>query len=173
MFRDSQLSGRGFGQYVQSYYPRVTQPDAVFTGYSPGRIAHQDRADRGGERARVEENVRRLQDAGSYRVVSAVPSLTPEDLRGDFVDAFYLPGLDVPDVPARVRDLASSIVAGAMTDYDMAVLLEQYLLTNYAYDLRVSPFSRSGDVVDSFLFERQAGYCSQFATAMGQHFRRL
>ena len=166
VFRDSQLTARGTGLYVQSFYSKVTQANAVFTGYSPGRIANQDSAERGNERARVLENVRRLQEAGAYRVVSAIPTLSPETLRGDFVDGLYLLDVDMPDVPARVRDLASSIVAGARTDYDRAALLEQYLLASYAYDLRVSPFSRSGDVVDSFLFERQAGYCSQFATAM-------
>lgn len=63
-------------------------------------------------------------------------------------------------------ELAESIVAGAPSDYDMAVRLERFLLENYDYDLRVPPLSRSNDVVDTFLFERHAGYCAQFATTM-------
>ena len=74
--------------------------------------------------------------------------------------------MELLDAPARVRNLAKSIVAGATSDYERAVRLEQFLLANYAYDLRVSPFSRSGDVVDAFLFERRSGYCAQFATTM-------
>jgi hypothetical protein len=87
-------------------------------------------------------------------------------LRFDSVDTNYLIGVDIPDVPGRVKNLARAITVDALTDYDMAAALEQYLLLSYDYDLRVGLLPRSSDVVDHFLFERQAGYCSQFATAM-------
>jgi hypothetical protein len=164
-FGDARSLDQGNGRYVQSFYPRVAQPNAVFTGYSPGYVAVQDPAE-GRGRAAVEENLRRLNEAESYRVVSSIPGLSPEMLRFDSVDTSYLVGVDVPDVPDRVKNLARAITADALTDYDMAAALEQYLLLSYDYDLRVGSLPRSSDVVDHFLFERQAGYCSQFATVM-------
>ncbi len=164
-FGDARSLDQGNGRYVQSFYPRVTQPNAVFTGYSPGYVAVQDPVE-GRGRAAVEENLRRLDDAESYRVVSSIPGLSPEMLRFDSVDTNYLVGVDIPAVPDRVKNLARAITADALTDYDMAAALEQYLLLSYDYDLRVGTLPRSSDVVDHFLFERQAGYCSQFATTM-------
>ena len=69
-------------------------------------------------------------------------------------------------IPQRVRDLASALVAGATSDYEKAARIERYLLDNYEYDLRASAAPNSGEALESFLFERQAGYCAQFATAM-------
>lgn len=149
--------------YIQTYYLRTRQPTAVFTGYSPGVIVRGDQVGEPPATAALAESLRRLRAAGAYRVVSLEPQFTPDALRQDRADRLYATPIAVP---ARVRALAQSVAAGATTDYDRAVRLEQYLLTNFQYDLRVQPLSRSNDVVDSFLFERQAGYCAQFATAM-------
>ena len=156
-FKDAPALGQGTGRYVQTFFPRVTQPEALFTGYSPGYIAVLHTPG---------EGIEYLHEADSYRVVSAVPGLGPEDLIPDNIDGSYLRGYPVPAVPRRVQDLANAIIAGATSDFQKASCLEQYLLVNYEYDLRVPPLSPSGDVVDRFLFERQAGYCAQFATAM-------
>lgn len=165
-FEDALDPASAEGRYIQSYFPQVVQPNAVFTGYSPGYIALQDPAVEGSRAARARENRRRLSRASGYRVVSAVPALTPEVLKEDSADVSYLNGVGVPFIPDNVRALALAIVADSESDFQKAARLEQYLLTNYDYDLRVSPLSRTGDVVESFLFERGAGYCAQFATAM-------
>ncbi len=99
-------------------------------------------------------------------MTSAVPDLTPEEMVLDFVDNIYLDDRQPPAVSQRVADLANTIVAGSTSDFQKAARLEQYLLLNYRYDLRVPLLSPFNDVVDAFLFERQAGYCAQFATAM-------
>ena len=152
-------------RYVQSFYPAMRQPEAVFTGYSPGFIT-QASVDEENLGTTIAEKIESLRQAESYRVVSAVPVLTPELLRGDRADRAHIRGRDLPSVNVRVWALTTSIVRGAVTDYDRVVRLERYLRQNYEYDLRVPPFSRSGDVVESFLFDRRAGYCAQFATAM-------
>ena len=156
-FRDAPTPGRGIRRYVQTFFPQVKQPEAVFTGYSPGYIARLYTPEGG---------IEQLREADSYRVVSAVPDLGPEDLIPDTVDGSYLEDHPVPPVPERVQELADAITAGSTSDFQKAARLEQYLLLSYDYDLRVPPISPSGDVVDRFLFERQAGYCAQFATAM-------
>ena len=165
-FEDAPSGLRGVGRYVQSFFPAVEQPQAVFTGYSPGYIAVRNPTVQGNFRERAIENLRRLREAGSYRVVSPIPQLTPDKLVVDSADLVALSKLSTPKVPDRVAELARSIIAGSTSDFQAAARLEQYLLTNYVYDLRVPNLSRSGDVVDSFLFERQAGYCAQFSTAM-------
>lgn len=149
--------------YVQTYYLKTRQPSAVFTGYSPGVIVREDWVGEPPPTAALAESLRSLRAASAYRVVSLEPQFTPDALRQDRADWRYATPIDVP---ARVRALAQGVAAGATTDYDRAVRLEQYLLSNFQYDLRVQPLSRSNDVVDSFLFERRAGYCAQFATAM-------
>ena len=138
----------------------------MFTGYSPGYIALSDTSAEARLSPRVDQALERLREADSYRVESAVLGLTPADLILDSVNDRYLDAHPLPAVPQRVQELADSIVAGATSDFQKAARLEQYLLLNYEYDLRGSPLPASGDVVDSFLFERQAGYCAQFATAM-------
>ena len=163
-FSDFPWWGSLVDQYVQTFYPQVAQPNAVFTGYSPGYLAFHDSVEDGRSGRLLDENIERLHRATSYRVISAVPLLTPEVLRND--SASRERRLALPTVPVRVWALARAIVEGAPSDYDKAARLEKYLLNNYDYDLRVPAFSRSGDVVEDFLFTRKAGYCSQFATTM-------
>lgn len=161
-FRDTPPPAEGTGRYVQTFYLRASQPNAVFTGYSPGYVVALDpRNDRGAP------GPNGLPAVDSYRVISSLPSATPASLRQDQADASYRQGLKLPaSVPTRVKDLALSVTAGAASDYDKAARLEGFLRTAYTYDLRVQPLPPARDAADSFLFERQSGYCSQFATAM-------
>ena len=152
--------------YVQTFFLSIAQPNAVFTGYSPGVVNPKDLLDKGDVRRANAINIDALYEPGSYRVISAVPGITPQDLEFDSADTNILYGTTQMSVPARVQELARSIISGATSDYEKAARLERYLLGNYGYDLTVPPLSRSGDVVESFLFERQVGYCAQFATAM-------
>ena len=156
----------GLGRYVQTFFPRVAQPEAVFTGYSPGSIALLDIRGSVNVSEGAPQIIQRLRDANSYSVTSAVPGLTPDEMVLDFVDTIYLEGRQFSPVSQRVEDLANAIIEGSTSDFQKAARLEQYLLLNYRYDLRVPLLSPFNDVVDEFLFERQAGYCAQFATAM-------
>ena len=140
--------------YPQTYYLLVDQPNALFTGYEPGRVYLPDPTRPSLARGTV------------YRVVSPLPRLRPAPLRLDRADLSDPSSLELPPISERTAALAESIVRDAPTDYDKAVRLEQFLLLNYRYDLRVEPYTPGRDAVDVFLFEDQAGYCSQFATAM-------
>ena len=154
VFPDSDLRRVGRRWYSQTYYLRTDQPNAIFTGYSPGRLFLPRSSQSGLYRGTV------------YRAVSPVPALTPARLRRDQADTTELADLALPPIGARTNALARSIVEGATTDWDKALRLEQFLLRNYPYDLGVEPVAPGRDAVEVFLFERQAGYCSQFATAM-------
>ncbi|MFQ5826136.1 MAG: DUF4129 domain-containing transglutaminase family protein, partial [Dehalococcoidia bacterium] len=144
-----------------TYYVLSDQPNAVFTGYNPGRVylPQTDQA--------------YLQRGTVYRALSPVPYLRPEALRGDRVVSSDLFNLALPPISDRAAALAESIVEGAPTDYDKAARLERFLLDNYPYDLNVKPLPPGRDAVDFFLFEQQAGYCSQFATAMAVMARQV
>ena len=154
VFPDSRLRTAGRGWYSQTYYLRTDQPNAIFTGYSPGRIFLPRTSQSGLYRGTV------------YRAISPVPGLTPARLRRDQAAATTLADVALPPISARTKALAESIVEGATSDWDKAVRLEQYLLRNFTYDLAVEPLPAGSDAVDVFLFEQQVGYCSQFATTM-------
>ncbi len=151
---DSKASLPGERTYWQTYYLLSDQPNAIFTGYRPGRIYLP------------EETLAFLEKGALYRALSVVPYLRPELLRADSIVSEDISNLALPPISERTAALVDSIVQGAPTDYDKAARLEHFLLTNYPYDLNVGPLPPDRDAVDYFLFEQQAGYCSQFATAM-------
>ncbi|WP_435183222.1 transglutaminaseTgpA domain-containing protein [Halobellus sp. EA9] len=109
-----------------------------------------------------------LQSGDRYTVRSRVPQASPERLRAagtDYPDRVTDSYLQLPSsTTQRVRERAASVTADAETPYAEAVAIERYLESNKEYSLSVPP--PSGDVVDTFLFERDAGYCTYFATAM-------
>ena len=151
---DSRLRSSGERTYWQTYYLLADQPNAIFTGYWPGRIY-------------LPEKMQAFLEKGTlYRTLSLPPNLRPERLRRDRAVSLDVSATALPPITARTAALADSIVRDAPTDYDKAVRLEQFLLASYPYDLGVGPLPDDRDAVDYFLFEQQAGYCSQFATAM-------
>ena len=151
---DSKLSQSGEKVYWQAYYILSDQPNAIFTGYNPGRIY-------------LSQTGPVLLEGGTlYRALSQVPQLRPEPLRNDSVVPDDISNLILPPISERTASLAESIVQDASTDYDKAARLERFLIINYPYDLNVEPVPSGHDAVDFFLFEQQAGYCSQFATSM-------
>lgn len=76
------------------------------------------------------------------------------------------PGLD-----ARIPVLARQITAHRTNPYDQMTALEQYLRTNYRYTLHNLPTGR--DPLATFLFDRKAGYCEYFASALAVMGRSL
>ncbi|HSR57394.1 MAG TPA: transglutaminase domain-containing protein, partial [Candidatus Binataceae bacterium] len=89
----------------------------------------------------------------------SAPTGYPQDIRERYL---ALPAT----VPARVRDLALQITAGADNNYDKAHAIEKYLRENIKYDESVAPPPPDVDAVDYLLFERPAGYCNYYASAM-------
>ena len=114
-------------------------------------------------------------DGRRYQVLSAVPALDEQTLRG--VGADYPAGiaeryLALPDMPDRVAALAGEVTAGAETPYDQALALQSFL-REFPYDLHVASPPANRDVADYFLFDLQTGYCDYYATAMAVMARSL
>ena len=158
---DSKASLLGERVYWQAYYILSEQPNAVFTGYNPGRIYLPEIGQTFLERGTL------------YRALSLVPYFRPERLRKDSVVWSDISNLALPPISERAAALAESIVQGGPTDYDKAVRLERFLLDNYPYELNAEPLPPGRDAVDFFLFEQQAGYCSHFATTMAVMARQV
>ena len=158
---DSKADLEGERVYWQAYYLLSDQPNAVFTGYNPGRIYLPN----------LEKNS--LVKGTLYRARSSVPFLRPNLLRVDSVVSDDAANLKLPPISEQTAALATSIVQGAATDYDKAARLERFLLTNYPYKLDVEPLPPGRDAVAFFLFEQQSGYCAHFATAMAVMARQV
>ena len=69
------------------------------------------------------------------------------------------------DLDPRIAALAREVSAGAGSDWQRALALEQHLRTQYAYSL--STVTRQNDVpLSDFLFDTRTGHCEYFATAL-------
>ena len=112
-----------------------------------------------------------------YEVTSAISSAGPEELRGAsskypaWVQERYLQL--PPDLPQRVNDLAARVVGGVHTPYDKASAVENYLKSNYPYNLRVDPPPFNADGVDHFLFTLREGYSEYFGSTMAVMLRTV
>lgn len=85
----------------------------------------------------------------------------------DNSEKIYAQYLGLPDtLPQRVYDLSSSLTVQYDNTYDKVKALEQYLSTNFPYNLDVRTTPRNRDFVDYFLFEQKEGYCTYFASAL-------
>ena len=103
-----------------------------------------------------------------YTVTSRVPNATADELRRagtDYPDRVSQTYLQLPESTTdRVRERSAEVAGGAETPYDTAVAIEEHLESEKEYSLSVP--APSGDVADTFLFEREAGYCTYYATTM-------
>jgi transglutaminase-like putative cysteine protease len=85
----------------------------------------------------------------------------PESLSRPQRDAL----LRLPPIDARIPHLARQMAAGARTDGEKAIAIENHLRRDYGYTLDLLP----ADVTDplaNFLFDRKKGHCEYFASAM-------
>lgn len=76
--------------------------------------------------------------------------------------------------PDKVTELAEAITAGATTDYERVLALQNHFLrpSNFTYDLDVALRHDVNDIED-FLFIVQRGYCEQFASTFASMARSI
>lgn len=77
--------------------------------------------------------------------------------------------LRLPALDPRIAPLAAADAAGG-TDFERARRLEQHLRQDYGYTLQ-APAHAARDPLANFLFERRAGHCEYFASAMATMLR--
>lgn len=102
----------------------------------------------------------------SYRVASILGTPPAEALREDW--SGFMPDreryLQLPRLPDRIHALADSLTRGEETRYDRVVAIERWLRT-FEYTRELPATAREA-TLEHFLFERQAGHCEYFSTAM-------
>ena len=109
-----------------------------------------------------------------YEAGSDISRPSPAQLReaGDVLPKFASSYLQLPELDARVPQLAAQITVSASNSYDKAVALEKYLQSRYGYTLQL-PRSPVADPLANFLFERKQGHCEYFASSMAVMLRTL
>lgn len=112
-------------------------------------------------------NTNRLVTGQRFTVVSEMPSPSSADLlNDDGPDPVGDRYLALPEsLPAQIRQIALEVTASATTKLEKAIALQDYL-RSFDYDLQVALHHSSFDLV-RFLTTVRAGYCEQFAAAMG------
>jgi hypothetical protein len=105
-----------------------------------------------------------------------VSEIRPELLRkasGNLPAEIALNYLQLPkQLDPRIPPLAAEITSGQSNDYDRARAIERYLMSHYAYTLKLSE-RRPDDPLAEFLFDRKQGHCEYFASAMAIMLRTL
>ncbi len=107
---------------------------------------------------------------GLYEATADLSPRSPEThALGELLLQRYL---QLPKTDPRVSQLALQVTASAANPRDKAAAIEHYLQTNFAYTLQMPQVSPS-DPIANFLFERKAGHCEYFASAMAIMLRTI
>ncbi len=70
-----------------------------------------------------------------------------------------------PDFSPRIQDLARQITAGALTPYDQAIAITEYLRDNIQYTETIEEPPRNRDLLEWILFDYKQAYCVYYASA--------
>jgi protein-glutamine gamma-glutamyltransferase len=102
-----------------------------------------------------------------YQAISKASVPTDDELRAALstrsrADEAYL---QLAELPESIRKLTDSLTAGAATDLDRARVIERWLRTQFRYTLDLPATAREAKL-EHFLFQRRAGHCEYFSTAM-------
>jgi protein-glutamine gamma-glutamyltransferase len=103
-----------------------------------------------------------------YDAVSQVPLVPPQQLRdasSDYPPDISAVYLQLPQLDPRIPELARKITEHDRTPYDKAADLERYFHTSFRYTLDLSDMNKP-DPLAYFLFNKRAGHCEYFASAM-------
>jgi hypothetical protein len=189
--RQTRLAAPGQRRYVAPLqYTVLLEPmasDALFVAAEPERIRGQFVTDTNPGGAAVRRTYLVEDQTGSlsnpfhnfsnvqYEAVSEVPEVPANLLQiagTDYSDELRSMYLQLPVLDPRIPALAKQIVGRATDPYDQAHAIENYLRGHYGYTLDLSA-TPPADPLASFLFQRRAGHCEYFATAMTVMLRSL
>jgi len=154
---------------VQTFNIMTEQPNLIFAAYRPSQIfiSAENISVDSGDGLRLPENL----EAGiTYSVVSERPDFNTETLRQ--ASTAYPPEITErylqlpPNISERVKNLARQLTAPHETPYDKILALNHHLLAEYPYNFFPPPHPPGAEVVDTFLFEDQEGFCEQYVTSL-------
>jgi protein-glutamine gamma-glutamyltransferase len=103
-----------------------------------------------------------------YSVNSDISLPNLEDLIGDNTSysTEYSRYLQIPNLDSRISNLSEQIVKSqnAKSSYEKAIAIENYLKNSYTYTLDLK--ATGEEPLADFLFDKKAGHCEYFATAL-------
>lgn len=106
-------------------------------------------------------------DQPVYSAVSIAGQPPADSLRGASGAGSRVLGayLRVPPLAPRITALADSLTRDQPTSYDKALAVGSWLQREFRYTVELPATAREA-TLDHFLFERRAGHCEYFSTAM-------
>jgi protein-glutamine gamma-glutamyltransferase len=110
-----------------------------------------------------------------YAGFSRLPPLNAMRLRAastDYSTDITETYLQLPQLDARIPELARQITKNVRTPFDKALVIESYLRSRFSYTLNLTG-KPGDDPLAHFLFETRAGHCEYFASAMTIMLRTL
>lgn len=167
-------------EFVQTMYIERAGPNLIFAAYAPSRLYFGDRTVFQLSDGTVRTGVQ-LDEGAVYTVVSRRHDVTADALRraDSTAVAGALPAplraryTQLPDVPARVRELAARVAGDAPSTYDKVRALEAWMAAHTTYTLDIPPLPDGADAVEQFLFVDRQGFCEQIASALVVMLRSL
>lgn len=107
-----------------------------------------------------------------YRLAAFQPALALAGKGADYPEEIVERcGRPVPGLDPRIDALAQTWTAGLTDPLDKVQAIERRLLADYTYTLELP--GETADPIAHFLFERKAGHCEYFASAMTVLLRSL
>jgi len=181
-YRDA--SGRLNGGLDPDYTSPLTQQFTIGgldspwypAAYAPTHVSIGDDVRYDSETSSIVTRSGNTQAGQTYTVQSAVPNnVTPNQLRGApaaapaNIQSHYT---ELPaNFPADLTRIATEITAGAPTEYDKALAIQEWFRQYFTYDLNVEHGHGIG-AIEAFLQQRK-GYCEQFAGTFAAFARAL
>ena len=158
-------------ELIQTFSLEVSGPNLIFAASQPTQVYIPQSAvfetTDGAIRTGVE-----LEQGAVYTVVSRRPQTTATRLRAAGDTAQITPPeltqryTRLPQIPERVRTLASELTQGRATTYDKVLAIEGWMADHTQYSLDIPPLPAGEDAVERFLFVDKVGFCEQIASSL-------
>ena len=158
-------------ELIQTFSLEVSGPNLIFAASQPTQVYIPQSAvfetTDGAIRTGVE-----LEQGAVYTVVSRRPQTTAARLRAAGDTAQITPPeltqryTRLPQIPERVRTLATELTQGQATTYDKVLAIEGWMADHTQYSLDIPPLPAGEDAVERFLFVDKVGFCEQIASSL-------
>jgi transglutaminase-like putative cysteine protease len=156
----------------------ITELDGPLVPVAPEPVSAAIRSEDGGmsyvaDSSALIKTENDLDEGDTFEMTSGMPRFAAEALQGatsdDPPDAMFLALPD--DLPPVIAQTAEQVTAGASTNFDRMVALQDWFRTAFTYDTDI-PDGHDSSAIVNFL-ENRVGYCEQFSGTFAAMARTL
>jgi protein-glutamine gamma-glutamyltransferase len=161
----------GGEELIQTFALEVSGPNLIFAANQPTQVYIEQRSLFETPDGAIRTGIQ-LDKGAVYTVVSRRPQTTAGRLRAAGDAAQLAPPelvqryTRLPQIPDRVRALATELSQGKATTYDTVLAMEAWMGEHTQYSLDIPPLPEGEDSVERFLFVDRTGFCEQIATSL-------